>query len=294
MIFEGIEVSQKTYDAINHTYQIDGRSYPLKTVELYGREGSSVAVDAPELHKAAKAALEQIIAEAKSLESGQPFKAKHSSFDAYLEDLRPIHQDAAEKRAILKTRYDTEVMLWTEHGRTAQSDLERERAKVHLEDAKKEYADGLKALQDETEAAVNAIRTALNGHLSDFYRADGKNINDDDLKLLKSGLRLTEGEINSLANKHSGNPAMLRLIGQYCDDNRIENTLAKTLSKRALSNGEHERSAFDHVAQKLRYVVGSDEMSARINSKHFERILNEQITGLQNVMVKPSHIDAES
>lgn len=71
---------------------------------------------------------------------------------------------------------------------------------------------------DAKRAIETTYTTALDG-LKSWDRLDGAAIDDSDLRLLKSGLKLARDDVQRLAIKHQNNPTMTALLKNYADEN---------------------------------------------------------------------------
>ena len=256
---------------------LDGE-YKLSTIKLYANS-EEVGTTYPELQKACKEFLKQ-------LEGGEKTLVRHPDFAGYLEDLRKVYQTATAERAKVVSKHKEDLEFWKNSKRN--EDL----VKGKLVEVEETYKEEMKALQQKAAEDVEAIRNGLNARITEFYSADGKNIVDDDAKLLNSGLRLTEAEINAMIDKHTGNPVMLRLIAQYCSTNRIENQKAAVYGKRALSDGSYEREIFERAAIDVKRACGSDDAMARVYSPErglFDKLLNESISDMNAAVIKPQN-----
>lgn len=70
---------------------------------------------------------------------------------------------------------------------------------------------------------IDELGTKLKSIYKERGKVSSKNINDDDIKLLKSGIELTYDELRELIDKYNAtnNQTMLRIIKRYADDNNI-------------------------------------------------------------------------
>lgn len=259
-------------------FKILGDEYPLSTIKLLANS-EEVGTTYPELQKACKEFLKQH-------EGREKTGVKHPDFTGYLEDLRVVYQTATAERAKAVNKRKEDLAFWKN------SKQNEDKVKGKLVEVEETYKEEMKALQQKAAEEVDAIRNGLNAHITTFYNASGERIVDDDAKLLNSGLRLTEAEINAMIDKHTGNPVMLRLVAQYCSTNRIPNQKAEVYGKRALSGGSYEREVFERAAIDVERACGSDDAMARVYSPErglFDKLLNESISDMNAAIIKPQN-----
>lgn len=107
--------------------------------------------------------------------------------------------------------------------------------------------------QNEVSAAVETCRENIKNQkagymevVNDFYRPDGKQIDESDVALLNSGIPMTNTEIFEMVKKYGDNTTMLRIIAKYAADNNIDVApeIANIFRRVGLS-GSVEEKAFD-------------------------------------------------
>lgn len=308
----GMVVDEALYDKYNLDDETGlRRKYPpggeltLDLVEFYSTaEGRKVLC--PEYVEDAKRIAEQIRNEIKEYyaaedsrdEREEDMAMKHDTFDGYLKDLQEIHAKAAPERMALKEKMDMAQKRWEENQREFKNDehfLARE--KVIYLDAREEYKRGVEGLQKRTQAEIQDVQTEYEKHVTDFYSANGNRLDDAAVRLLNSGIKLTESEIDGLVEQNKSNPTMLRLISDHCDKLKIENQSARVYGSLARKGGADEREAFKVVADMVRKAVSTDEITADIWSKpksHFQRLSNQQIGAMGDFFVRPVSSEAEA
>lgn len=222
---------------------------------------------------------------------------RHDNFQGYLEDLRKIHKAAADERASMKKKYDRAAEEWKEAQNDATlSDYGKTAAKMKYLEAEKQYKDFIADLQTRTKADIKDIREAFEEHVADFYSANGDRMDEGVVRLLNSGIKLTDGEIDRLVGQNVSNPTMLRLISDHCEKNKSDNKMARAYGTYARAAGSHERRLFDQVVEMVDRVTGYDDVIATTwgNEKgHFERLSNGIIENMTRLAVKPAEVTAE-
>ena len=145
-------------------------------------------------------------------------------------------------------------------------------------------------LQKRTKEDIAAIRGEFEEHIEDFFSANGDRMDDGTIRLLNSGLKLNNNEIDRLVSQNVNNPTMLRLISDHCEKNKIDNQAARIYGTRAKAAGSHETNIFNQVADMIEKATSKDDLSADvwgINKGHFERLSNEAIGNMSAMAVKP-------
>ena len=290
----GIAVDDKIFKQYEKkVYDVPGeKAMPFSTIELFANSDDVAGAD-PELHKKCVAIVEQVRSEVVTLQrqqNGLSFKPKHDSFSGYIEDLQKLYSSAAAEREELKQKHQKEVETLKQLEKTGATELERARAKASRLEAEENYKDQLAELQSRTNESIAEIREHFSDHVSEFYSPSGANLDAETVSLLQSGLKLRESEMNALFEKFRGNVTMLRLLGDYAEEHKIESKEARVLYTRAMSGGSHETSTFDTVVDMIKKAVSSDETTSKVwgsDRGHFDRLSNEAIQDLSNVIVKP-------
>lgn len=110
---------------------------------------------------------------------------------------------------------------------------------------KAEYA---KAMAEINKALEQKIAEAEKGFLKEvdaYYMPTGLSIVEEDVRLLNSGIVLTESELESLVEKNGDNLTMIRLLAQYAGDKHIHTSdVCKMAFARAMLAGKAEKDAF--------------------------------------------------
>lgn len=297
----GMIVDGEFYDKYrDRVYTIQGNEYSLKTIETMA--GSKRYDTYPQLKEQAQNIVKQVQGEIRkhyAAEDGRKeLIMKHSNFSGYLEDLQKIHAKAAPERAALKEKWDEAQERWKADRNDFKDDESYlARQKVKYLDAQENYKNSVAELQRQTRQEIEEVRAEYERHVTDFYAANGNMIDDGIMRLLNSGIKLTDAEIDGMVEKNRSNPTMLRLISDHCEKMKIKNHNAVEFGRIAWKAGADERAAFKAVADMIGNAVGGDEIASGIWSKpdsHFKRLSDEQIGIVNNLPVHPDSGDEQS
>ncbi len=300
----GMVVDEDLYDKYNWSketgmrrkYTLGGQEMSLDIVEFYST-AESCKVFYPELAENAKRVAEQIRKEIRDYYAAKDGRKeyvtmKHDTFSEYIKDLQEIHAKSAPERRELKEKMDMAQKRWEENQREFKSDehfLAREKV-VYL-DAQEAYKNNIRELQKRTKEEIQAVQAEYDRHLNDFYVANGNRIDESVVKLLKSGIRLTDAEIDNMVSQNKSNPTMLRLISDHCDANEISSQSARIYGALARKNGTEEREAFRTIAGMVEKAVSEDETTSKVwgtEHSHFERLSNQQIESMNAYSIQPA------
>ena len=299
----GMVVDEDIYDKYNfdkktgsrRMYTLCGQERSLDIVEFY-LTAESCKVFYPEMVADAKKIAEQIQNEIREYYAANDGRKeyvamKHDTFDGYLKDLQEIHAKVAPERIQLKEKWDQAQKRWQEDQREFKGDehyLARE--KVRYLDAQEEYKNSVRELQQRTREEIQAVQAEYEKHVTDFYSANGNRLDDAAVRLLNSGIKLTDAEIDGMVSQNTGNPTMLRLISDHCEKMGIENQNARVYGSMARKAGSDEREAFKVIADMVEKAVSENETTSSIWSKeesHFKRLSDEQIGAMGAFWVRP-------
>ncbi|MCH5343351.1 MAG: hypothetical protein J1E64_04865 [Acetatifactor sp.] len=216
---------------------------------------------------------------------------KHDNFEGYLKDLQEIHKSASGERMELQQKFNKAKEQWNEVQKDATlSEYGKTARKMAWLEAEKEYKEAVAELQKRTKEDIAAIRGEFEEHIEDFFSANGDRMDDGNIRLLNSGLKLNNNEVDRLVSQNVNNPTMLRLISDYCEKNKIDNAAARIYGTRAKAAGSQETNIFNQVADMIEKATSADDLSADvwgINKGHFERLSNEAIGNMSAMAVKP-------
>lgn len=299
----GMVVDEDLYDKYHwdkktgmcRKYTLGGQERSLDIVEFY-LTAESCKVFYPEMVAEAKKIAEQIQKEIREYYAAKDGRKeyvsmKHDTFDGYLKDLQDIHAKAAPERIQLKEKWDAAQKRWQEDQREFKGDehyLARE--KVRYLDAQEEYKNSVQDLQRRTQEEIQAVQAEYEKHVADFYSANGNRLDDATVRLLNSGIKLTDAEINSMVDQNKSNPTMLRLISDHCEKQRIKNQNAQVFGSLARRAGSDEREAFKTIADMVKKAVSEDETTSSVWAKedsHFKRLSDQQIGAMDAFWVRP-------
>ncbi len=277
-------------------YKIGGREVSIDGIEIMS-VSKEYENKLPEDAREAKQVADQIRSEIRQYyvakDGRKEYVAmKHDTFDGYLKDLQEIHAKVAPERIQLKEKWNSAQKRWQDDQREFKGDehyLARE--KVRYLDAQEEYKSGIQALQQRTRNEIKAVQAEYDKHVNDFYAANGNRLDDSVVRLLNSGIKLTDAEIDGMVNQNRSNPTMLRLISDHCEKQGIENKSARVYGSLARKSGADEREAFKVVADMVEKAVCEDEVTSSVWSKqesHFKRLSDEQIGAMDTFWVRPA------
>lgn len=300
----GMKVDEYLYNKYNFDeetgmsklYMINGKEMSLFAVEFYA-VSTVYAEESPEMVAAARKIMEKVqreIVDYYEIKEGRKENAtmKHDTFDGYLEELQEIHAKAAPERLELREKWDAAQRRWQEDQREFKGDehyLARE--KVRYLDAKEEYKNRVRDLQQRTREEIQAVQAEYEKHVANFYAANGNRLDDAIVRLLNSGIRLTDAEIDGMISRNTSNPTMLRLISDHCEKQGIKNQNAMVYGDLARKSGTDEREAFRVIADMVEKSVSEDDTTSKVWSKqdsHFKRLSDKQIEAMNTFWIRPA------
>ncbi len=299
----GMVVDEDIYDKYNfdkeaggrRKYTLCGQERSLDAIEFYAGS-ADYAKKSPEMVAEAKKIAERIQKEIKQYYAAKDGRKehvamKHETFGEYLVDLQEIHAKVAPERIQLKEKWDAAQKRWQEGQREYKYDEHSLAvAKVRYLDAQEEYKNSVRELQSRTEKEIQAVQAEYEKHVTDFYSANGNRLDDAIVRLLNSGIKLTDAEIDNMVNQNKSNPTMLRLISDHCDKQGIGDDITRTYGVLARKAGSDEREAFKTVAGMVKNAVSDEEITSNVWSKpdsHFKKLSDEQIGAISTFLVRP-------
>ncbi|MDE5589052.1 MAG: hypothetical protein K2J60_07900 [Acetatifactor sp.] len=300
----GLAVDEDIYDKYNfdkktgsrRMYTLCGQERSLMAIEFYANS-ADYAKESPEVVAEAKKIAAQIQREIREYYAAKDGRKeyvamKHDTFGEYLADLQEIHAKVAPERIQFKEKWDAAQKRWQEDQREFKGDehyLARE--KVRYLDAQEEYKNNVRELQQRTQEEIQAVQAEYEKHVTDFYLANGNRLDDAVVRLLNSGIKLTDAEIDGMVNQNTSNPTMLRLISDHCEKMGIENQNARVFGSLARKAGSDEREAFKTITDMVKKAVSEDETTSSVWSKedsHFKRLSDQQIEAMGTFWVRPA------
>lgn len=292
----GVAVDEELYIKYqDKKYRIGKEEYALRTIEIVAASKDYEAY--PYLKAQAQGVVEQVQGEIREYYAAKDGRKeyvtmKHNTFSEYVKDLQEIHSRVTPERKELKEKMDMARKRWEENQREFKGDehfLAREKV-VYL-DAQEAYKNNIKELQKRTAEEIQAVQAEYERHVTEFYTVNGNRIDEPTVKLLESGIRLTDTEIDNMINQNKNNPTMLRLISDHCDANKINSQSAMIYGSLARKNGMEEREAFKAIADMVEKAVSEDETTSKVwgaEYSHFERLSNQQIDSMNAYAIQPA------
>ena len=120
----------------------------------------------------------------------------------------------------------------------------------------KEYQDNITAISKELKESLEKCKNDYEKEVHNFYLPKGEELDENDVKILNSGLLLRPEEVVELIVKHCDNITMIRLLDKYVNDTKIEvPAIAKTGFLKARKAGEIEKDAFNVFCQLASHAV---------------------------------------
>lgn len=161
--------------------------------------------------------------------------------------------------------------------------------KVAWLNAQNKYHDETERLKATLNLEYERLRTGLNEKLVDFYKPNGKAIDNDTVALLNSGIKLSEKEINALADTYKENPTMIRLISGYCENNGIRNGVVLSLNRLATSEGVAEMTEFNKLTELSQSMFTKDGKHWG-EPNNYEAIFDGKIQTIANSTLHPENL----
>lgn len=217
---------------------------------------------------------------------------RHDSFSKYIDDLVEIAKEVSEKRHNLKNELEKSKNAFIEAKRNSSDRRAYLAAELAYYDEEKSYKNALEGLREDTLLKIGEIRDEFHSHLSDFYTANANRIDENDVRLFNSGIRLRNEEIDVLLTKHRFNPTMLRLISQHCEKVKLKHADARVAGVLANSAGRTEKEAFEQVVELLDIATDRNEYDASIwlNMANFNDVANTAKKKIDGLWVRPEVI----
>ena len=292
----GVEVTREIFEKYaDQRITIPGdsmnRMQPLRIIEIMARS-MEVSAEDPEYCEKCRQIVEEYRQKIEEELHGVPVSAHETKFETFgqaIEALEKIRHDrAADRQRIEEELEEARKTFEDEQKRYSEYELETLRMNVRWKEAQQKYNDEMDRLRIAVSEEINAARESLVLQLSEFYRASGRKIDDEDEKLLNSGILLTEREIMDLMEKHKGNPTMLRLLGAWCDRHGAEFPMVRVLAARAVSGGEDELKIFDAAAGHTVAATVGAGMDAKVWTEDlYTRVVEELRADLECRVIKP-------
>lgn len=290
----GIEVDDAVYENYNNkTYVVKNnpngeKALSLRVIMIYANS-KEYQEHFPEFSNECN----KIVAEVKNEIGGKLYYLvqKHDKFSEYITDLKAVQKQCAEKRRALKKELDEARQELADAEGNNVNEYQNTEAKLKFLKAKQDYDNTLDELIKSTTEHINDIENKFNMHLSEFYTANGSRMDENLVRLLNSGLKLESDEVTTIVNQNVDNPTMLRLIGQYCEKEKIYNSLVRTYCAMAKSAGSNEKRIFKEAASVIEYTLNRDESRsswwAESSTARNEQLMDQCVVAMDNLLIKP-------
>lgn len=273
------------------TFELNGRTVPLKTMEIYATS-ADYAERMPELQKEARKYYDQVAAEVKAIyapDKSEKEVAKHPDFVGYIDDLKKVFEDACSKYDKIYDAVETARRIWKD----AKSDLPEgninlERHKLNYLEAEENFKENMTSLRADVDGKIKAIREQLQTHARAFYRADSSKLDNDTITLLESGI-LTDNELESLVRKFKNNVTMMRMVGRYAAMRNTDAMRSLTYKIEHLElDGQQEVNLFNEaVMYGNRCIDQKGRDFSDIGRKYFDQSVQKVIDEMNGFFVCP-------
>lgn len=234
-------------------------------------------------------------------QAGEPIKRKgeylnmrHENFKDYAADAKKVYDTAIVSYRDIVEQWRQAQEKWKDAQQERLSEYDAAISKAAYMQAEQDYKNNMQALQDGTQKHIVDIRSEMETHVNEFYRADPSKLDMNTLRLLDSGI-LNDQELITLASANRSNVTMLRMIASNMADKCKTARGAKEhgsllmISKQlaSLETGGKELEWFDNVTAWGDRCLDSDTYFADVNSKHFDRIYNQIAGEFDNAFAQP-------
>lgn len=132
--------------------------------------------------------------------------------------------------------------------------------------AKDDFARSFREAESAHNEKVATLRNEFAAYLAEHYAADPSKIDNATMQLLGTGI-CTAKELSALAERHKGNPTMVRIIGTHAEkalgEKRISTEDRVTLENvrniaKASRDGSRELDAFDSATRVIKNGISKD------------------------------------
>lgn len=276
--------SDKDMYPSNRDYNLEQISFFANSKE-YREKAPEFWVEAKEIWDNAAKEIKEYYA-AKDGRKG--YKAmKHDTFNGYLDDVKAVQESSIVEYAALQEKIKKDREDWKKEQRDFANDERMlTKCKATYLDAEADYKTKLEDLQKRTKESIDVVRGELQEHLTDFYSPNGARIDDDVVKLIHSGLKLSQEEFEDIVSKNLHNPTMLRLLSDFGEEHKLSTQETRALGHYSKQGGKSELEIFDAFRQYAENSILDDK--GHIWQDHFERAYNQSIVNLANMVVRPA------
>lgn len=218
---------------------------------------------------------------------------RHKDFKGYIEELIAIHDEYSPIRLKLERDYQEAKQAYLDIKRNINaSEVDKAQALIRKEGQEEAYRSGVKKLQKDVKEKLFEVRKDFEEHLSEFYRPDGKMLDEDVVSLLNSGIRLSADEIDDLFKANLHNPTMLRLLSDFCDRQGIGSEMAKVYGGATKDGGKREMKLFATIEELVNNSISDDSYSIRTwgaGNGAFETMAEKAKAGMDELSIKPKN-----
>lgn len=302
----GVTVPTSVYDEyMNNDYREFIENYPYesipirlydlkeasKHVDLYGNSAEKYKKDMSDLYNA----IQQEIIEKygnTDKESEDLKVMKHDNFTGYIDDVAQAYKDLmVEREKIEKDILDNEEE-WNEARKEATGDklliLQGEYAKRKLE-----IQTASEELEKKARERIGQIKEDFSAHADNFFSPNSAMIDNDTVTLLNSGIAFSDNEITAMADKHKGNPTMLRILSDYCNKNEIRNPRVISLSHSALNDKDSILGSVEACSNVLMKAVSTTDKTSHVwrKQENFDKVLADARASIGTYTVQPEALE---
>ena len=279
-------------DLESRTFIVGGKSYNMRNLWLMAiskdfKEYPEEQAEALKIYNALAEELGQ--AESKAT---QPLIADRvkGGFVDYFVKAKEVHTKVAEQLRKLNQELEQAKTDFENLSKQNRNDMYlQNQYKVAWLNAQNTYHDETERLKATLNLEYERLRTGLNEKLVDFYKPNGKAIDNDTVALLNSGIKLSEKEINALADTYKENPTMIRLISGYCENNGIRNGVVLSLNRLATSEGVAEMTEFNKLTELSQSMFTKDGKHWG-EPNNYEAIFDGKIQTIANSTLHPEDL----
>lgn len=227
----GISVDKETFDQYQQKrYQVCDKNFPMNIVEIYANS-KEIETELPEMSKAAKKIINEATKEINTKfgyknisEEGKNMKKNHLS--DYLKEMQKLRDEAAMRTQEIDEHLREEQEKYSEVtgiNEAKLNELERTEARSRYLRAKETHDTESANLRKKVQKTLDNLQEDFYAQVEERYRAKSSDLDDGVIKLLHSGIQLSENELYGLLDDAKYNPTMTRLISDHIINNMIGN-----------------------------------------------------------------------
>lgn len=215
----------------------------------------------------AKRILEQIRNEIKGKEENSMDVTRKTAAD-FISALNDIYTESRTARADIHAKLEAaHKEVENTRGATDQLGIAKHNlAQQALIIAKDDFARSFQEAESAHNEKVAMLRNEFAAHLERYYAADPGKVDNATMQLLSTGI-CTAKELAALAERHKGNPTMVRIIGSHAekalDEKRVPTEDRAILGNvrdfaKAFRDGSRELEAFDNATRVIKNGIAKD------------------------------------